>query len=110
MGGIAIARYRAAGVLGIAVRRSARLKKYHWHQKSCRRCADRESDLRQGSFGAGGRNQGARPRAAVEFLRRAAIYLSVLALRALGPFQPCRAAAEIRSFGPAVVVVVRCRQ
>ena len=34
----------------------------------------------------------------------------LLALRALGPLQPCRAAAEIRPFRPAVAVVVRRRQ
>ncbi len=37
----------------------------------------------------GGRDQGARSRAAVEFLRRAAIHLWLFALCALGPLQPC---------------------
>ena len=80
------------------------------HQESRRRCADRQNHLRQGPRRTGGGYQGARPRAAVEFLRRAAIYLSVFALRALGPLQPCRAAAEIRPFRPPDVVVVRRRE
>ena len=51
-------------------------QKYHRHQESRRRCADRQGDLRQGSRRSGRRDQGARPRAAVEFLCRAAIHLS----------------------------------
>jgi len=43
--------------------------------------------IRQGPFRAGGCNQSARSRAAVEFLRRAAIHLRLLALCALGPLQ-----------------------
>src|SRR6195256_6121233 len=110
MGGVAIPRQRAAGILGIADRGSARLQKHHRHQEPCCRCADREGDLRKGSRRPGRRDQGARSRAVVEFLRRAAIHLRVLALRALGPLQPRRAAAEIWPLGPAGIVVVRCRQ
>ena len=40
------------------------------------RCADREGHLRQGPRRPGGCDQGARSRAALEFLRRAAIHLS----------------------------------
>jgi len=54
-----------------------------------RRCTDRKGDLRQESRRPGGRHQGARPRAALEFLRGAAIHLRLFALRALGPLQPC---------------------
>src|SRR6202158_4013275 len=110
MGRVAVARQRAAGILGIAGRRSTWLEKYHRRQESRDRCADRKGDLRKGSRGPGGGHQGARPRAAVEFLRRAAIHLRLFALCALGPLQPCRAAAEIRPFRSAVIVVVRRRQ
>ena len=56
--------------------------------------------------GSGGGDQGAGPRAALEFLCRAAIHLRFLALCPLGPFQPCRAVAEIRPFGTSHAVVV----
>ena len=48
---------------------------------------------------AGGRDQGARSRAAVEFLRRAAVYLRLFALCALGPLQPCRRCRNTRAPG-----------
>ncbi len=51
-------------------------------------------------------DQSARSRAAVEFLRGAAVHLSFRALRALGSFQPCRASAEICEVRPAVALVV----
>ena len=54
----------------------------------------------------GGGNQGDGPRAAVEFLRRAAIRLRLSAYRALGSFQPSRAVAEIRRFRIPDAVVV----
>src|SRR6185369_1848770 len=81
----------------------------HRHQEPGDRCADREGDLRDGSAEPGSRDARARPRAAVEQLRRAAIYLPVRALRPLGPLQP-RRPAEICPFGAAVIVVVRCRE
>ena len=49
MGRVAVARQRAAGILGIAGRGPTRLKKYHRHQESGCRCADRQDHLRERS-------------------------------------------------------------
>ena len=74
-GAVAVARQRAARLLGLAGRRSARLAQLRRHQESGGRRADRARHLRQGPRRAGRRHQGARPRAAVESLRRAAMDL-----------------------------------
>ena len=60
------------------------------------RCDDRARDLRQEPRGTGRRHQGARSRAALESLRRAAMDLRQSAHGALGPLRPSRDAAEIR--------------
>ena len=75
LGAVAFARQRATRFLGVAGGGSARLDATPRHQESGRRCADRQGDLRQGSRRTGGRDQGAGPRVAVEFLRGAAIHL-----------------------------------
>ena len=66
------------------------------HQESGRRRADRAADLREEPRRSRRRHQGARPRAAVEFLRRAAMDLRQGSQRPLGSFRPSRSAAEIR--------------
>ena len=88
LGRVAVARQRAARLLELAGRRPARLAQPDRHQESGGRCADRARDLRQGPRRAGRRHQGARPRAVVEFLRRAAMDLRQAAHRALGPLRP----------------------
>ena len=87
-GAVAVARQRAARLLGLAGRRPAGLAQLRRHQESGGRCADRARDLRQGSRRAGRRHQGARPRAAVESLRRAAMDLRQSPHGALGPLRP----------------------
>ena len=68
------------------------------HQESGGRYADRTRDFRQGSRGSGRRHQGARPRAAVEFLRRAAMDLSATSAPRAGIAsavpRPCRNTAR----------------
>ena len=68
------------------------------------------ADLRQGSRRPGRRDQGARPRAAVESLCRAAVELPQGPHRALGSLWPAVRIAEIRPVGLPVAVVVRRRQ
>ena len=92
--GIAVARQRAARLLGLAGRRHGGLAQLRRHQESGGRRADRAGHLRQGSRRARRRHQGARPRAVVEPLRRAAIHLRQEPHRALGPFRPAGAAAD----------------
>ena len=99
LGRIAVARQRAARLLGLAGGRSARLVQPDRHQKSGGRRDDRSGDLRQEPRRSRRRHQGARPRAAVEPLRRAAMDLRQSAQRALGPLQPPRSDAEIRHGG-----------
>ena len=72
---VAVAGQRAARLLGLAGRRHAGFAQLRRHQEPGSRCADRAGDLRQGSRRTCRRHQGARPRAAVEQLRRAAIHL-----------------------------------
>ncbi len=100
VGPVALARQRAARVLGIARRRPAGLRKQHRHQEPGRRRAHPEGDLRQGSRHAGGGDQGARPRPALESLCGAAVHLRLCPLCALGPLQPRRAVAEIWRLRP----------
>ena len=73
------------------------------------RQADRARDLRQGSGRSGGGDESARPRAAVESLRRAAVELPQGPHRALGSFWPAVRIAEIRPVGLPGAVVVRRR-
>src|SRR5262249_13057233 len=87
---------RAARLLELAGRRHGGLAQLCRHQKSGGRRADRAGDLRQGSRRARRRHQGARPRALVEFLRRAAGYLREEPQRALGPVQTAGSPAQIR--------------
>ena len=97
VGQVAVARQRAARILGLADRGPAGLAKYDRHQESSRRRADRTDDLRQGSRRVWWRQRKALDRVLLwNFYRRAAIHLRLLALCALGSLQPCRAAAEIR--------------
>ncbi len=77
-------------------------------QESGHRRTDPEGHFRQGSRHARRRHEGAGPRAAVEFLRGAAVHLRLCPLRALGPLQPSRTAAEIWHFGPSLAMVVGC--
>ena len=95
MGRIAVARQRAARLLGLARRRPAGLAQLRRHQEPGGRRADRARDLRQEPRRTGRRHQGARPRAAVEPLRRAAMDLRQKPHGALGPFWPTGHAAEI---------------
>ena len=90
LGPVAVARQRAARLLEFAGRRSARLAQPDRHQESGDRYADRARHLHQGPRRPGRRHQGARPRAAVEFLRRAAMDLRQGAHGALGPLRPSR--------------------
>ena len=110
MAGIAFARQRAARLLELAGRRHAGLAQLCRDQESGGRCADRAGDLRQGSRRAGRRHQGARPGAALEPLRRAAIHLRQEPHRALGSLRPSRSAAEIRRRGVPDGVVVGRRE
>ncbi len=96
LGRIAVARQRAARLLGLAGGRSARLAQPDRHQESGGRRDDRSGDLRQEPRRSGRRHPCARPRAVVEPLRRAAMDLRQGAHRALGPLQPSRSVAEIR--------------
>ena len=75
VGAVAVARQRAARILGLAGGRPAGLAEYRRDQESGDRRTDREGHFRQGPRRPGGRHQGARPRAAVELLRRAAVHL-----------------------------------
>ena len=95
--------------LEFAGRRHAGLAQLRRHQESGGRCADRPHHLRQEPRRAGRRHQGARPRAAVEPLRRAAMDLRQAPHRALGPLRPARAAAEIRRRSVPDHLVVGCR-
>ena len=104
LGQVAVARQRAARILGIAGRGPARLEKHHRHQESGGRRADRQGHLRQGSRRPGGRDQGARSRAALEFLRRAAIHLSAFRVTRAGT----ASAMPSRCRNTAVPVCRRC--
>ena len=97
---IAVARQRAARRLGFACGRSAGLAQSRRHQESGGRQADRPSDVRQEPRGARRGNQGARPRAAVEPLRRSAMDLPQGSHRLLGSIRTrrkCRNTAPRRS-------------
>ena len=98
MGPVAVAGQRAARFLRLGVGGPARFAQPSRHQESGGRCADRPHHLRQGSRRTGRELQGAGSGVAVELLRRPAIRRRLRALRALGPLQPSRAAAEIRRF------------
>ena len=88
----------------------ARLAEYHRHQESGGRCADRQGDLRQGPRRAGGGDQGAGPRAVVEFLRRAAIHLSASRATRAGTASATPSRCRNTAFRTAGIVVVRRRQ
>ena len=75
VGPVAVARQRAARLLGLGRGRPAGLAQSHRHQGSGDRRADRAGDLRQEPLRAGRRHQGARPRAARAPLRGAAMDL-----------------------------------
>ena len=107
---IVVAGQRAARILGLAGGRHGGLAQHHRHQESGDRQADRARHLRQGPRRPGGGDQGARPRAAVEPLRRAAVELPQGPHRALGSFWPAVRIAEIRPVGFPGAVVVRRRQ
>ena len=87
---------RAARLLGLAGRGSARLAQSNRNQESGGRRHDRSGDLRQEPRRSCRRHQGARPGAVVESLRRPAMDLRQSAQRALGPFRPSRSPAQIR--------------
>ena len=72
---VAVARQRAARVLGIASRRPSRRKNTIGIKNPAVDALIDKHHLRQRSRRPGGRDQGARSGAAVEFLCRAAIYL-----------------------------------
>ena len=78
---VAVARQRAARLLGLGGGRQGRQPQSHRHQEPGRRQADRQDHPGQGPRRSGGRHPRARPRAAVEPLRRAAM---ARALRAHG--------------------------
>ena len=70
---VAVARQRAARLLGLGGGRQGRQPQRHRHQEPGHRQADRQDHPRQGPRRAGGRHARARSRAAVEPLRRAAV-------------------------------------
>src|SRR6185312_8786022 len=110
LGRVAIARQRATRLLGLGRRRSARLAQLDRHQESGGRQVDRPRHLRERPRRAGGGDARARPRAAVELLRRAAVDLRQGAQRALGPVRPSGDVAEIRHVGlPDHLVVGRAK-
>ena len=84
LGPVAVARQRAARLLELEGRRPAGLAQSRRHQESGGRYADRAADLRHQSRRPRRRHQGARSRAAVESLRRAAMDLRQDPQRALG--------------------------
>ena len=90
VGRILVAGQRAARLLGLAGRGSARLAQSHRHQERGRRQVDRPRGFRQEPGGVGRRHQGARSRAAVEQLHGAAMDLWQGAGGALGPLLPSR--------------------
>ena len=96
LGPITFAGQRAARILGLAGGRQGRLAQYRRHQESGGRQADRAGDLRQGPRRARCGDEGARPRAAVEPLRGAAMTYRQGPHRALGPLRP---AAELPKYG-----------
>ena len=105
-GAVAVAGQRAARILGLAGGGHGGFAQYHRHQESGDRQADRAAHLRQGPRRPGRGDQGARPRAAVESLRRAAVELPQGPHRALGSLRPAVRIAEIRPVGfPGAVVV-----
>ena len=99
LGGIAVARQRAARLLGLAGGRSAGLAQLDRHQEPGGRRHDRPGHLRQEPRRSCRRHPRARPRALVEPLRRAAVDLRQSAHRPLGPLRPSRSTAEIRHVG-----------
>ena len=109
-GEVAVARQRAAQLLGLAGCRSDRLAQSHRHQEPGGRRHDRTGHLRQEPRRPGRRHQGTRPRAVVESLCGAAMDLRQSAQRPLGPLQPPRSAAEIRRVRISRPVVVGRRQ
>ena len=96
LGQVAVARQRAARLLGLAGRRPAGLAQSDRHQEPGGRRHDRPDDLRQEPARSRRRHPRARPRTAVEPLRRAAMELRQNPQRPLGPLRPARADAEIR--------------
>ena len=109
-GRIAVARQRTARLLGLAGRRPGRLAQSRSASRIRRSSHDRAGHLRQEPRRSRRRHQGARPRAAVESLCRAAMDLRQSAQRPLGPLRPARSAAEIRRRRVSRPVVVGRRQ
>src|ERR1700694_3936356 len=99
VGGIALARQRAARLLGLPGGRHARHAQSHRHQERGGRCAHRPRHRRQGSRRARRCRQGARSGAAMEFLRRAAVDLRQGAIRPLGPVRQAANAAALQRAG-----------
>src|SRR5262245_21002354 len=99
LGRIALARQRAAHLWGLAGRRHTRHTQSHRHQERVGRRADRPHRVRQGSCRARGGHQGTRSRAAVEFLRRAAMDLRQGAHGALGSVRPAGELAALQRAG-----------
>src|SRR4051812_29246358 len=97
MAGVAVARQRAARILGLAGGGPGGLAQSGRHQGSGDRQTDRAGDLHQRPRRSGRRHQGARPRAVVELFRRSAIHLQQGPYRALGSLRPPARAAEIRT-------------
>src|SRR5262249_9411962 len=96
--------------LGLEGRRRSRLAQSYRHQESGGRHADQRSDLRQEPRRSRGCDQGARPRAAVEPLRRSAMDLWQAARRALGSLLAAARAPEIRRGGVPDRLVVGRRE
>ena len=110
VGAVAVARQRAARILGLAGRRCAGLAQYHRHQESGDRRADRARSSSPRIARPGRRDQGARSRAAVElstWCRNSPIGFARYARWDRFSHPPT---AEIRPVRPAVAVVVRRRQ
>ncbi len=93
---VAVARQRAARVLGLGGGRQARQPQRHRHQEPGRRQAGRRGDLCQGPRDARRGDPGARPGALVEPLPRAAILHARHPHRALGPLRPAQGHARLR--------------
>ena len=87
LGAVAVARQRAARLLGLAGGRPGGVAQPRRHQESGRRRADRARHFREEPRRAARRHQGARPGVAVELLRRTAMDLRQGADGALGPLR-----------------------
>ena len=102
---VRLARQRAARFLGIGVGRPGGQHQPDRRQEPGDRQADRPRHLRQGPRRAGRRHARARPRAAVERVRGAAMVCAECADRLLGPLRPAQEAAGADARLPPGLVV-----